>query len=90
MSRSDPHTYGTIVLVQEHRFQIVTDTGERVHCELAPSVPAGPADLRRLMDEEAVVRLSLHPSPATRARVASGLWRMRGDEGADAAAGERR
>lgn len=80
MSRPAPHTYGTIVVVQEHRFQLVTESGERVHCELAPSVPAGPADLRRLMDEEAVVRLSLQPSPGTRAQVASRLWRMRGDE----------
>ncbi|WP_119154669.1 hypothetical protein [Caldimonas tepidiphila] len=81
MSRSERHEHGTIVRVQEHRFQLVKEGGERVECTLAPSVPAGPGDLRRLMDEAAPVRVRLHPSPTTRAQVVSGLWRLRDTQG---------
>lgn len=76
MNEADERVTGTVLLVQEHRFRLLRPDGGQVLCELGPAVPVGPADLRRIVAENATVELMLAASPGTRARRVRKLWRI--------------
>lgn len=64
---------GEVVLAQEHRFQLVDETGCHWAVALASGVPWGPQDLARLADGGLRVEVTIEASQASRAQVASQL-----------------
>lgn len=68
MNEADEKMTGTVLLVQEHRFRLLRPEGEQVLCELGLAVPAGPADLRRIVAEDATVELVLEADSPRQSR----------------------
>jgi hypothetical protein len=63
---------GTVVLAQEHRLQVVDNSGRHWSISLGPQVPWGPQELRELARDGALVDLRIEDShEGSRSHVAS-------------------
>ncbi|MDX5445208.1 MAG: molybdopterin-dependent oxidoreductase [Zoogloeaceae bacterium] len=73
MKRTQQRARGTVVLAQEHRFELIDEEHRRWLCELAPSVPVGPDELRALADRGAQVEIVFEESDKERGALVSAL-----------------
>lgn len=68
-STSPTRRRGTVVVAQEHRFQLEDDEGNRTLCVVAPHVPVGSDQLRRWAAAGTPVEIEGEPSTSSRAVV---------------------
>ncbi len=71
MTQHDRHTVqGTISIVQEQRFRLITDGGQALLLTLAENAPLNARDLRRLQQDGARVKVEYAGEPNVNSGVA--------------------